>query len=103
MKKYLLFTLLPVLLAGCCSAPAGRWSEEKANAWYEAQPWPVGCNYVPRYAATSVEMWSPDTFDAAVIEEELGWAEEIGFNAIRIFLSDIVYRDTPDPVLVPLQ
>lgn len=96
MKKYILNALIPVILAGCCAAPAGRWSAEKANAWYESQSWPVGCDYVPRYAATTVEMWSPDTFNAAVVEEELGWAEEIGFNAIRIFLSDLVYRDTPE-------
>ena len=29
---------------------AGRWSKEKANAWYAGQPWPCGFNYVPANA-----------------------------------------------------
>ena len=33
----------------------GRWSEKQAKAWNAAQPWPVGCVYMPSYAGTSVE------------------------------------------------
>jgi hypothetical protein len=27
-----------------------KWSVEKAKAWYDAQPWLVGCNYIPSSA-----------------------------------------------------
>jgi hypothetical protein len=26
-----------------------RWSEARANAWYENQPWLVGANYIPAH------------------------------------------------------
>ena len=76
--------------------PAERWTEEKANAWYEAQPWPVGCVFVPSYAGTPVEMWGAEYFDAEVVDHELSLAEELGFNAIRLFLCDIVWQNDPD-------
>lgn len=27
-----------------------RWSVEKAKLWYDAQPWLIGCNYIPSSA-----------------------------------------------------
>ena len=34
-------------LASCpASADAGRWPAERANAWYQAQGWLVGANYI---------------------------------------------------------
>jgi hypothetical protein len=71
----------------------GRWSEERANAWYARQPWPVGANYVPRTAINQLEMWQADTFDLKTIDQEFGWAAAIGLNAMRVFLHDIVWRD----------
>ncbi|MBP5373725.1 MAG: 1,4-beta-xylanase, partial [Bacteroidales bacterium] len=76
--------------------PAERWTAQKANDWYDAQPWPVGCVFVPSYAGTPVEMWAAEYFDAAVVDRELGLAEELGFNAIRLFLCDIVWQNDPD-------
>ena len=31
--------------------PAERWSAEKANQWYAAQPFRIGCNFIPSTAA----------------------------------------------------
>jgi hypothetical protein len=86
--------LLPV--TGAIAAPAvetlpGRWPEEKANAWYAAQPWPVGANYVPRSAINQLEMWQADTFNPAQIDEEFGWAAALGMNAMRVFLHDLLW------------
>ncbi len=71
----------------------GQWSEEKANAWSEDQPWPVGANYVPRTAVNQLEMWQADTFDLKTIDQELGWASGIGLNTMRVFLHDILWRE----------
>lgn len=70
-----------------------RWSAEKANDWYKAQPWLVGCNYLPSSAINQLEMWQPDTFDAKAIDRELGWAESLGFNTVRVFLHDLPWKD----------
>ena len=35
---------------------------------------------------------SADTYDPARIDTELGWAEELGFNTMRVYLSSVVLR-----------
>ena len=37
-------------------------------------------------------MWQADTFDPARIDRELGWAEGIGMNTMRVFLHDLVWQ-----------
>ena len=63
-----------------------RWSEDKANEWYAQQPWMSGCNFVPSNAINQLEMWQEETFSPELIDKELGWAEELGFNVMRVFL-----------------
>lgn len=68
-----------------------RWSIEKANQWQAETPWLVGSNFVPSTAINQLEMWQADTFDPETIERELGWAESLGFNAMRVFLHDLLW------------
>jgi len=77
------------------AAPAGRWTEAKAAAWHRSHDWLVGCNYSPAYAINELEMWQADTFDAGAIDRELGWAESLGFNSLRVFLHDLAWREDP--------
>ncbi|MCV7410678.1 1,4-beta-xylanase [Mycobacterium florentinum] len=70
------------------SAEATRWSIERANAWYRAQGWLVGANYIPSTAINQLEMFQPGTFDAQRIDGELGLARTLGFNTMRVFLHD---------------
>ena len=89
-----------VLLAFCVStalgAPAARWSESKAATWYAQQPWLVGSNYIPATAINELEMWQANTFDPKRIDLELGWAEGIGLNTMRVFLHDLLWQqDAP--------
>jgi len=79
-------------VAGSASAQTTRWSEQQANAWYAAQPWLVGSNYVPKSAINQLEMWQEATFDPAEIDKELGWAEELGMNTMRVFLHDLLWQ-----------
>ncbi|MCP5537363.1 MAG: cellulase family glycosylhydrolase [Akkermansiaceae bacterium] len=70
----------------------GRWPAQKARAWYDAQPWLVGCNYIPATAINQLEMWQADTFDMETMTRELGWAKDLGFNTLRVYLHDLVWK-----------
>jgi hypothetical protein len=74
------------------AAPAGRWTEQQARDWYKAQPWLVGANYSPASAINELEMWQADTWDPKRIDTELGWAEAIGMNTMRVFLHDLLWQ-----------
>jgi hypothetical protein len=71
---------------------AERWSRERIAAWYDAQPWMLGFNYLPRTAVNWTELWQAETFDLATIEEELDWAQRIGLNALRTNLQYLVWK-----------
>lgn len=75
--------------------PNTVWTKEKASNWQAQYPWLRGCNFQPSTAVNQIEMWSGDTFDAATIDKELGWAEELGFNLMRVYLSSEVYKKDP--------
>ncbi|MHB9141037.1 MAG: glycoside hydrolase family 2 TIM barrel-domain containing protein [Paludibacter sp.] len=72
------------------------WAKEKATVWYAALPWLSGCNFQPSSAINQIEMWQNSSFDAPTIDKELGWAEELGFNTMRVFLSSVVWNAEPD-------
>ena len=71
---------------------AGRWSAEKANAWYAKQPWLVGGNYMSSNAINQLEMFQADTFNPQLIDKEFGFAEKLGFNSMRVFLHDLLWQ-----------
>lgn len=79
----------------CAHATAERWSADKANEWYEKTPWPVGCNYIPSTAINQIETWQADSFDPQTIDRELGFAEHLGFNTVRVFLHNLVWEADP--------
>jgi len=72
------------------------WPKDKAWDWYEEIEPIRGCNYLPRTAVNSTEMWQADTFDPKTIEEELGWAEGAGYSSARVFLQYVVWEAEPD-------
>jgi hypothetical protein len=41
-------------------------------------------------------MWMGDTFDVETIERELGFAQELGMNAMRVYLHDLVWTHDRD-------
>lgn len=81
--------------APAADAPA-RWTPAQAHAWYQQQAWPLGSNYVPANAINELEMWQADTFDPARIDKELGWAQQLGMNTMRVFLHDLLWKQDPD-------
>ena len=77
------------------SGPPAPWSEAKANQWYAQQPWLVGANYIPRDAINQLEMWQAASFNPREIDQELGWAQGIGMNTMRVFLHDLLWQQDP--------
>ena len=103
MKRYLsLIAILAIVfsLAGCSNAGKKNiyqpWSKEKAKEWYASHPYRAGCNFQPSSAINQIEMWQSSTFDATTIDRELGWAEELGFNLMRVYLSSVVWQNEPE-------
>jgi hypothetical protein len=95
-NKSLLAISILFLSAWAMQAQESRWTEKQAADWYAKQPWLVGSNYVPANAINELEMWQADTFDPKRIDLELGWAEAIGLNTMRVFLHDLLWQqDAP--------
>ena len=100
--KNMIFCVISILFILSCSvsqkteAPGQQWNIEKANKWYAQQPWLVGCNFVPSTAINPLEMWQAETFDLETIDRELSWAQDIGFNTIRVFLHHLLWEEYPE-------
>jgi hypothetical protein len=75
---------------------AERWSAVRANQWYARQPWLVGANFIPSDAINELEMFQAATFNPALNDKELGLAESIGMNTIRVFLQDQLWKQDPE-------
>lgn len=111
MKRFALLIVLMVMVGGneamaervnkvdSIDPVTNRWSSKRASQWYDVQPWLVGCNFIPSTAINQLEMWQSDTFDHATIDRELGWAAELGFNVVRVYLHDLAYEQGPEGFL----
>jgi hypothetical protein len=71
------------------------WSSKDAESWYARQGWLVGSNFVPSTAINELEMWQAATFDLPTIDRELGWAQSLGMNTMRVFLHDLLWQENP--------
>jgi hypothetical protein len=69
---------------------------DQAQEWYQQQPWLVGCNFLPSTAINQLEMWQAETYDPKTISRELGWAKDLGFNTLRVYLHDLLWANDPD-------
>ena len=96
MKRALAAIVLFLGFANCSHAQSARWTEETANDWYASQPWLVGSNYIPSTAINELEMWQASTFDPQRIDAELGWAQSLGLNTMRVFLHDLLWKQDPE-------
>lgn len=111
MKKTLvqtsLFAILAALAFSCKNTPTTEveteraqvrevWTAEQANEWYQEWPWLVGADFLPSTAINQLEMWQAETFDTATINRELGWAEDIGMNSMRVYLHHLAWELDPE-------
>jgi hypothetical protein len=98
-RFFLLLVVVCSFHATHARATDGRWSEERAKAWQESKPWLVGCNFNPSTAINQLEMWQADSFDLKTIDRELGWAEDLGFTSVRVFLHHMLWDQDKDGFL----
>lgn len=72
------------------------WSKEKASEWYRHWGWLRGCDFIPSTAINQLEMWQSESFDPVTIDRELGYAESIGLNCMRVFLHHAAWQADPE-------
>jgi hypothetical protein len=97
MKRLYFYMVIWLLGLGACTAknepqPREIWTKAQAHEWYQQWGWLRGCNFTPSTAVNQLEMWQADTFDPATIDRELGWAEEIGMNCMRVYLHHVAWE-----------
>jgi len=75
------------------AAAPSPWPVERARDWQASRPWVVGCNFLPSTAVNDVELWQRETSDPEAIDRELGWAQGLGLNSVRVFVNYVVWQD----------
>ncbi len=93
MKLRLLLGLAAALTLAAPADARPQWSQAEAQRWYGTQPWSVGSNYTPATAINELEMWQAATWDPATIDKELGYAQGIGMNTMRVFLHNLAWEN----------
>lgn len=91
IKKLLQLLIGSIFMMTAILAQNGRWSAAKAKEWYAAQGWLRGCNFQPSTAINQLEMFQAGTFDTVTINRELGWAQHLGFNVMRVYLHHLLW------------
>lgn len=90
MKK--IIVLIACMAAISVTAQDKKWAKEKADAWYASHKWISGANFIPSNAINQLEMWQAETFAPETIDRELGYAQSVGFNTMRVFLHSMAYK-----------
>jgi hypothetical protein len=94
--KFIAFLLIITCSFVDTYAQQGKWPTQKAQQWYAQQGWLTGCNFQPSTAINQLEMFQAETFDTATINRELGWAAELGFNVMRVYLHHLLWTADKD-------
>ncbi|MET3115667.1 hypothetical protein AAKU52_003419 [Pedobacter sp. CG_S7] len=99
LKTYLVIILFALIFQSCMQekektnqTPREIWTVEQANDWYKKWGWLRGSDFIPSTAINQLEMWQKDTFDPATIDKELGFAEGIGMNSMRVYLHHLAWK-----------
>ena len=85
--------ICPVIAAPLSADSAPNSSQSPINDFR----WMRGANYVPSYARNDVQTWMD--YDPQVIDRELGFAEKLKLNVVRVFLQVAVYERDPERFL----
>ncbi len=94
MKKcFFLLTLFVAVAIANAQTARPVWTKQKAAEWYKTKGWLRGSDFIPSTAINQLEMWQKQTFDAATIDKELGWAQSIGLNCMRVFLHHVAWQE----------
>ncbi|MDB5109009.1 MAG: 1,4-beta-xylanase [Mucilaginibacter sp.] len=90
------FISLSINLAAQQKITGQVWTTGKGNSWYAQHQWLAGSDFIPSTAINQLEMWQADTFDPKTIDRELGYAQGIGMNVMRVFLHHLAWEQDPE-------
>ena len=96
LKLFLAFAASTLTIVSTPADARRLWSKDQAHSWYNRQPWLVGANYNPASAINQFEMWQAETWDPVTIDKELGWAQSIGMNTMRVYLHNMLWENDPE-------
>jgi hypothetical protein len=88
-----------LLCLGSAVSAQSRWTPERAAEWHKKTGWLAGSNFIPSNAINQLEMFQAETFDPKTIDRELAWAQQLGFNSMRVFLHDLLWKQDKDAFL----
>jgi hypothetical protein len=92
IRRTMMFVAAGLAVLASPAEARDQWTRAQANRWGTTQPWALGSNYTPATAINQLEMWQADTFDTATIDKELGWAEQLHMNTMRVFLHNMLWE-----------
>jgi hypothetical protein len=72
-----------------------QWTPDQAFAWFNAQKYIMGTEYMTSSAVNQLEMWQAATFDPVLIDKEMAVGQQLGMTTMRIFLEDLAYSQDP--------
>lgn len=76
----------------CAQTKNDPWTVSQANEWYASKGWLRGSDFIVSSAVNQLEMWQESTFDPEGIDRELGYAQSIGLNCMRVFLHHVAWQ-----------
>jgi len=101
-NKITTFILGITILGACTSQPkketqkeeqaSTRWTVEQVQTWSAENGWLRGSNFNPSTAINQLETWQAESFDPETIYRELGWAQNIGLNCMRVYLHHVAWE-----------
>jgi hypothetical protein len=92
IRRTMMFVAAGLAVLASPAEARDQWTKAQANRWGTTQRWALGSNYTPATAINQLEMWQADTFDTATIDKELGWAEQLHMNTMRVFLHNMLWE-----------
>lgn len=93
MKNVFVLFLFYWIAISMSFAQNQRWSINEAQKWSKSWGWLRGANFQPSTAVNQLEMFQAETFDTLTIDRELGWAEQVGMNCMRVFLHHVAWEN----------
>ena len=104
-RSFILFLAVATAFSACkpptkepveLNVAQAKWTIKQADAWVVENGWLRGSNFNPSTAINQLETWQAETFDTLTIDRELGWAEGIGMNCMRVYLHHVAWKVDED-------
>lgn len=75
-----------------------KWSKERIWDWYKRENWLRGCNFMGSDCANRIDQWQELGFKERLktADRELKLAASTGFNAVRLILEYIIWKEDHD-------